>query len=388
MRAFGIVFIALFLTSFAPAQTSGKLQAQCADIARLNIDRMKQGLRAVHPLQDCFPAPKTFGFTNKPSKNGLQEIGSMLAEVLNLTGQQVSFDVSAFTVTVHGTAAQLEMAGWLLPQLDLPADTPDKQASNAVVREFSCHCPNGASRAWMSTSSACLFSQTRRTRPFFREILTVLHTVRGLVVAGDAEQFGLAVRTQADQMGVVANLINSLDVAPGWSPGPAPLLRSWILNTTPASYQPQQEFYLVHIATPQGIRQMVSVLRTVAGIQKVFVDNWPPSVTVRGTVNDITTAEWLIQSLDIPTGPKAECPVDRQFYVHSAPQNDDVLRVFYMGRRTTPQRVLRLLDKLQSDQPDIRLASFATPSALVVRGTVAEIAKSELSILEALHTTP
>jgi hypothetical protein len=61
---------------------------------------------------------KVFHFTYTETPQGVQEIVNTMRAI---TEVQPTYDNAARTLTLRGTADQLALAGWLLPQLDMPA---------------------------------------------------------------------------------------------------------------------------------------------------------------------------------------------------------------------------------------------------------------------------
>jgi len=200
---------------------------------------------------------QTFDFTNKPSAQGLQEIATILRTVGNI--KQLSVDAAASTVTVQGTADELSMTAWIVHELDQPnaqsvSSSPAQQylvagQSDDVIRVFH------------------LAHISPQPPQAMQEALTILRTVADVQkVYNYTALADLVVRGPASQIAVSEYLINSLDVVKG-------------SVTTTAEYQYQapgqgsqvaRVFYLAHATTPQSVQEILTVIRTVADIQKIF----------------------------------------------------------------------------------------------------------------------
>jgi hypothetical protein len=106
----------------------------------------------------------------------------------------------------------------------------------------------------------------------------------------------------------------------------------------------------------------MTVLRSVVGIQKTFIDTSVSAIPVRGTAADIAIAQWLIDSLDIPTGPNTAVPTDRELNVPATAGDSSLIRVFYISPNTPPAGLDGVLTRLQSD-PTVPLIASAPRNA-------------------------
>jgi hypothetical protein len=143
MRFVAMAIGAVLLSSFTWAQTPvpfpdqppEKQQAECTQIEQRNTERMQQGLPAVHPYEEICYSPKAFGFTNKPSVKGLQDIASTLRTVIQMTAAQMSVDSGAATITIRVAPGKQEMVAWLIGQLDQPAYVPGQRGTAVTIHE-------------------------------------------------------------------------------------------------------------------------------------------------------------------------------------------------------------------------------------------------------------
>lgn len=312
---------------------------------------------------------QTFDFTTKPSAQGLQEIATILRTVGNI--KQLSVDAAASTVTVQGTADELSMTAWIVHELDQPnaqsvSSSPAQQylvagQSDDVIRVFH------------------LAHISPQPPQAMQEALTILRTVADVQkVYNYTALADLVVRGPASQIAVSEYLINSLDVVKG-------------SVTTTAEYQYQapgqgsqvaRVFYLAHATTPQSVQEILTVIRTVADIQKIF--NFTPlnALAIRGTANDIAVCDFLIQSLDIAsapsTGPSASL---REYHMPgNARAGDSFVRVFYPAHIDTQAGIQQTITQLRTDLQIMKVFNRSSPTALVVRGSADQIAKAELLI--------
>ena len=66
-------------------------------------------------------------------------------------------------------------------------------------------------------------------------------------------------------------------------------------------------FYLTNVTTPQELQEIVTAVRSVADIQRLFVYNAQNAIIARGEADRIALAEKIIHDLDKP---KSEVVVD------------------------------------------------------------------------------
>jgi type II secretory pathway component GspD/PulD (secretin) len=303
-------------------------------------------------------AQQTFDFTNKPSPKGLQEVATVLRTVANI--QNLSIDSAAATVTVTATPDDLATAGWIIHQLDqtVPANSaqyvmPGK--SDDVIQVFHLnHVSPG-------------------TPQQIQEILTTLRTVGDIQrVFNDTALSDLVVRGTASKLALTDYIVKALDVIPGTvTVAATPELH---YNDGVRPNDVVRVFYLAHSNTPQQMQEILTTLRTVIDIQKVF--NYTPlsALTIRGSAGDLAASEFLISKLDLPADAKAAPP--SEFAIPASIAGGNVIGVYYTsnfsGKKLTAAVTL-LRDNLQLNKTFMK----TTPQTLIYRGTADQIAKAE-----------
>jgi len=132
-------------------------------------------------------------------------------------------------------------------------------------------------------------------------------------------------------------------------------------------------FFTAHTRTPQGIQEIVNVIRSIADVQRFYPVNQTMSVVMRGSVDQGALAEWLFNELDRPAGvPPAATPHEYQF-PGSGP---GVVRVFYPNV-ATPQALQDMTNQVRSAVKVQRAFPYSLLRALVVRGTAGQVAEAE-----------
>ena len=140
-------------------------------------------------------------------------------------------------------------------------------------------------------------------------------------------------------------------------------------------------YYLAYATTPQSTQQILTALRTVVGIDKVFNFTGLSALAVRGTASDLAAAEWLIQSLDIPPDPKSVPPGLREHNM-----SDSVMQVSYAAPGASPTALRQTIPLLASKFDTLKASAFDTPPALILRGSPSQIAEAGL-IIQAQNQT-
>lgn len=319
------------------------------------------------------PAPpaqdKVFDFTNQPSVQGLQELVTILRTVGDI--RQLSIDSSARTLAIHGTPDELGLSAWILHALDQPAQS-GKAGPAAPAQPYLA--------AGKSDDQIRIYHLAHTpTTQGAQEILTVLRTVADVQKIFNYSPLNdLVVRGPAARIALVEYLINALDVVPG------SVTASPEFAYQPAGAPPQvvRVFYLASARTPMQIQELLTTLRVVADIQKIFNVTAVPALAIRGTPADLAASEWLIASLDIaPSARPLPGAAAREFSIPSAPPAGGLVRVFYPSNVNTAQ--LQQITMLLRTQVQVTKTFTCTSvPAIVVRGTGDQIAKSEQIILD------
>jgi hypothetical protein len=122
--------------------------------------------------------------------------------------------------------------------------------------------------------------------------------------------------------------------------------------------------------TDSQLTSMVTAIRTVADLQRVFPFGSGKALIARGSPAQMAVAEWLVHELAKPAGAST---------VHQTTMPgliDGVVRLFYVGQQMD---VTPLVTQLRSEVGIIRIFPFGNPSAVVLRGR-----PDQMSSVEAL----
>jgi hypothetical protein len=195
-----------------------------------------------------------------------------------------------------------------------------------------------------------------------RGIQVLLATLRlvGYVrkVVNDSSLKVLVVRGSESQMAVAMYLVGALDITQAPSTAPPGIQ----LRSPTGSTKLVRIFYLAYANSQAAEQQIMAALRNVLEVKSVFNFYVPPAIAVRGSADEMSAAQWLVQSLDIAPDPKSPPPVAREFHITGIAREDNVVGVFYSPK---------------SKPGSLTASAIDNPQALVVRGSAGQIAAAE-----------
>jgi len=358
--------------AFVAIGASASAAQTCAELSQRNAELIQSGIGGRGLPEECLPEPKTFALKHTTAPQALQELATVLRTVLDV--QNVTIDQATSSVTVHASTEQLALTDWLVRELNAPP--PVASMRNVPVEQMTVPLSAQSGKLAPDQAVRVFFLAHTNTPQGIQEILTTLRTVADVQkVFNYNEQTALIIRADGPQMAAAAFMIDALDIAPGT--GKANSDFSSNLPTPPGSEV--KVFYLKHAASPQSVQQIITALRTVGGIMKVFNNTGPMAITVRGTATEIASSEWLIQALDVAADAH---PTNGQYRIPGAKPSEDTIQVFYPGAQTTPAGLQKVVAQLRAQMPDMKVAPFATPPAVIVRGSPDQIVQSAQAIRE------
>ena len=286
----------------------------------------------------------TFHFTSPQTPPSLQEAAIILRTVADIP--QVSVDATLATLTFHGPADKVAAGQWMLGELDRPGGETAlheyPMANGEVVRVN--------------------FLTNVQTGQAMQEMLTVLRTVADISkIFNYVPRQAIVLRGSEGRVSFAEWIVDQLNQPAQQKPDTTP--REYTLTTDPRKGPAVRVNYLTNVTTPRGMQEMLTVLRTVGEIQKIFSYTNQHAFVLRGNDSDIARAEWLIQNLDQQPGQQAAGT-----HVFNAPTGDDVTRIFYVAN-ATPQGLQTAVTNIRAEAKVRQAFSTTSPSAVVVRGT-------------------
>jgi uncharacterized protein YukE len=316
---------------------------------------------------------RTFQLTQDENQQQLEEI----ATVLRATGdtQQVSIDDLKRTIAVEGTPGQIAMADWLVHQMDLPANGPF-----SGVHEYR---PPAGSPVGSNDIVRVFYLTHASTAQEVQEIVTTVRSVadiRRMLVYNALN--AVAVRGTNQQISLAAWLVDQLN-QPAHVAAPAP--HEYKLPGDDGA----RVFELTYPQTPQQLQEIVTILRSIGDIRRLFVCNERRAVALRGTAEQVALAAWLVSELDKPvTGQTAteDSTAPHEYRLSSGA--DDLVRVFYLASSQSAQDLQKVAVQVRTTARIPRLFVYNALGALAVRGTVGQVTTAEKVIEEMKAVRP
>jgi hypothetical protein len=311
------------------------------------------------------PLDRVLHFAHAETDQQLQEIATDIRGITEMP--QVSVDTAQKTLTLHGTAAQITAAEWLLTQWDnsVPAQQPENPAahqyrlsSEDIVRVFHLS-----------------YARTQRT---LQEIATDVRSTADIrrLFTYNAPSV-MTVRGDASQIALAEWLVNQLDQPANQA---ARSTASYDYRSSGTVEDVVRVFYLAHTGTPVGLQEMATNVRSIGDIRRLFTYNESSALIVRGTAAQIALAEWLVNELDRPANQPPGTPSPHEY--HLSGTVEDVVRVFFLAHAESPQRLQQIATEVRSTAEIRRVFIYNAARALTLRGTAAQIAWAERLIAE------
>jgi hypothetical protein len=293
-------------------------------------------------------------FTQADTPQGWQEIATAIRGTTDI---QLSVDSASRTMALSGTAGQVAVAEWLFHKLDQPADRPPDGTHEYAV-------PDGGNDV-----VRVFFLAHPRTPQGLLEIGTA---TRGIADIGRVFFYtassAIVLRATAGDIALAGWLVEQLD-KPDAEPPPGQ--HEYVIPGSKENVV--RVFYPAHTRTAQSLQEMVTTIRSVADINRLFVSTGPESVTVRGTADRVALAEWLFHELDQPAGGPL-----RATHEYAVPRGgSDIVRVYFLAHTGTPQGLQEMLSQIRSTTEIQRVFICSAPKAVAIRGTAAQLAQAE-----------
>lgn len=307
---------------------------------------------SVLPQAVADTASGSYHFTTPQTQQSMQEA----AMIIKLVGGvlQSSFDVSTATLTFSGPEEGMALAGWVLPQID-------KTTGDGALHEY--RLPSGDVARVVFVPNA--------TKPQdMQELLTVLRTVSDVQkIYTVSSNHALAMRGPEWQILFSQWIIDQLNLPAGQKPDTTP--REFTVGGPDFRGQGNGHGarlnFLASMTSPQQTQEVITVLRTVGEIQKVFSYTSSHALVLRAGDTDLQRAEWLIQQLDQPAGHPAGTGT------FTAPVGDDVTRIFSVPN-ADPQWIQGAVNSMRAELNIRKTFSTRSPANVIVRGTTDQIA--------------
>ena len=296
--------------------------------------------------------PRVYHFNTLQGAPVYQEVATAIRTIGDM--HQVTVDPTAGSLIASGTADQMALFDWLLPQLD---QSPGGAAPPAYQMAG-------------NTGVVRIFRMEHAASPReMQEIVNVLRTTGDIarVLPLNASRSVVA-RGSADQITLAAWLVSQLDVA-----GPDPGARIQASQLPGVADSEVRVIHLAHTTSPSGMIELVNSIRTIADINRVFPYNTAAVIVVRGEPQMVAVAEWLVGQLDQPANQQGPSPHEQEVKA----RYDPVARVFYLSHAQSSTAIQELTNTLRATVKLQRIFPCVQAGAVSVRGTAEQVSQAE-----------
>ncbi|MCU1262264.1 MAG: hypothetical protein JWO80_5149 [Bryobacterales bacterium] len=131
--------------------------------------------------------------------------------------------------------------------------------------------------------------------------------------------------------------------------------------------------YLRSATIPVGVQEIITTLRTVGNVQRIYSYSAPGAIVVRGAASEVEMAEWMIQQLDTQAGNQAPGPHEYR----NPRAADDVVRIFYLSQTQTPRGVQDIMTAIRTTGQIMHVYGCTAPRAIAVRDTATRVAVAQ-----------
>jgi hypothetical protein len=210
---------------------------------------------------------------------------------------------------------------------------------------------------------------SRVTTP--QSLQETINAIRGITdireITIDNAQRSLMVHGTADQLALAAWLSETLDVAENGQP-PTGRTLHYDYAAAAKGDTAVRVIWLVNIKPMADLQELVTAVRGLADLGRIFPRSAPAGVVFRGTPGQAAFAEWLIGELDSST---AKAYADRKPVAHTYPEGylgTTAARVYYLPP-ATPQALQASANMVRGAAKIRVIWAFDPASAVVLRAT-------------------
>lgn len=138
-------------------------------------------------------------------------------------------------------------------------------------------------------------------------------------------------------------------------------------------------FHFASATRAQDLYEIATVIRSVAEIKQVSVDPAVGHFAVRGTAEQISLAQWMLNELDksaVPSPVPTAAPHSASAEFRLSGTDDNVVRIFYIPNTATVQDFQEIAAMMRSIGDIRRVFTYNAPRAMAVRGTEEQVTLS------------
>ena len=228
---------------------------------------------------------RTFSVTHLKSSREYQETANIVRALSEVP--QVTVNDEQRTLTLEASADHIELAEWLLSELDQP---PLDGPPDSALHEY---------RISRTSEIVRVFYLRTASPQTAQELINLIRVMANLSrILPDNARRAIVVRGNADQIALTEWLVANLDTLP------APQARRSMVEhrTTDVPGETTRVYYLANGARTEDVQKVINAIRKDAQINRLMPFNSRAAVVLRGTDSQVAAADRLIQELDTPAG--------------------------------------------------------------------------------------
>jgi type II secretory pathway component GspD/PulD (secretin) len=199
------------------------------------------------------------------------------------------------------------------------------------------------------------------------ELATVIRTLDANAIFADETSKTLTVSGTDAELALAAWLIGQLDSEHPQSASPQ-------YTVAGSAQDAVRIFYLVNTPTQAGLNELVTSIRAVGDIHRIFTYSPPKAIAIRTTGAKAQLAEWLVQQLDVSPGN----PPNGERYGFAGPEgSSEVVEVAYLTRERTPAGLNDAVTALRTATGIRHIFTRSTPQGIAFRGSADRVQTAE-----------
>jgi hypothetical protein len=224
-----------------------------------------------------------------------------------------------------------------------------------------------ASCAWGQTTSRTFHLTTVSTLAGMNELATIIRTLDANAIFADETSQTLTVSGTDAELALAAWLVEQLD-------SEHPQFASPQYTVAGSAQDAVRIFYLVNTPTQAGLNELVTTLRTIGDIQRIFTYSPPKAIAIRTTDANAQLAEWLVQQLDVSPGNHPS--VER--YGYATPGGpSEVVEVAFLTHERTQAGLNDAVTVLRTATGIRKIFTRSTPQGIAFCGSAEQVLSAE-----------
>jgi len=298
------------------------------------------------PSQD-----QTFFLNQASTPQELTAAATMLRTVVAMNN--VTVDQERKALISHGTPDQMMLTKWLVQQLNQPAAgqtaTPEYRMAGAnadVVRLF--RMDSSATNADMTALVTAIRTLADAQRLFPLEA-----------------QKTIVARSSVDRLDTAEWIFHQMSPA-GQTPGvDSPAFPTPPLGATEGNDIVVQVFRLDQSTTNANLTAIVTAIRTVVDVQRLFPYEASRAIVMRGPSDRVAAAAWLVHQLAKPAGAGLTAAA-HEFQIQGLP--DGAVHVYFLTHPGTAADLASLTAQIRATSGISRIFPLSNYGAVTLRG--------------------